>query len=436
MLNEIKNFFKDILNRPEVILIIIGLIMGIVMIFLVPPNEVPDERDQLLRACEVADGIFYNKVPAGETKYDSLFTFLAPRPENEFHFMSRYSPVMYVSSALGIKIGSLIFNDGLSVFYLGRFCNLISYILLCFFAIRLTPVFKYPFLFCALLPMALFEGMSYSADSFVNGFAFLLFAFLFKIIFEKKEFSKKDLIILTIFSVIAGLCKGHILLFPMILYLFLPSPAENFRFKNKYIYILPLILLSFVICFLWVFNNHVLINPSPTECYSTGIILTNPEKVIKIFIDSTLQKGLYYYFGTIGILGNPPCVHIAFIDYVAAFYIFIISLFVFGEKVCLKIRLSSLIIFFLFYVSLLYIMLIYWTNVNDLVIDGIQGRYFISALPFLFLLFSCPALKITNRFKNYFKIFMILFIMYLLIVSCYNMYEYFCLMGVGTYYFK
>ncbi len=434
-MSAIKTFLKNILNRPEIILVIIGLIMGSIMIFLVPPNEVPDERDQLLRACEVADGIFYNKVPASETKYDSLFTFLEPRPENEFHCMSGYSPVMYVSSALGIKIGSLIFNDGLSVFYFGRFCNLISYIFLCFLAIRLTPVFKYPFLFCALLPMALFEGMSFSADSFLNGFAFLFFAFLFKLIFEKKEFTKKDLIILTIFSVIAGLCKGHILLFPMILYLFLPRPAENFRFKNKFIYVIPLVFLSLLLCFLWIHNNHVMLNPNIEEYYDSNILFTEPLKVFQIFIDSIKENFSTYINGIIGVFGW-LCIYLSPWDYEGALLFFLFSLVVFGEKISLDIRLISLFVLFIFCFSLHYILLLTWTPVNSNIIISIQGRYFISVLPFLFLLFSCPALKISERFKNYFKIFMMLFIIYLLIASCYNMYEHFYLMSEENYYVK
>ncbi|MCD7878471.1 MAG: DUF2142 domain-containing protein, partial [Candidatus Gastranaerophilales bacterium] len=214
-MSAIKTFFKDILNHPEIILVIIGLIMGSIMLLITPPGEVPDEPCHLKRTAEVADGVFFS-LKAVATSYDDSFKTLMEKHNfdyplsNEFLSESRMSFIMYIPSALGIKAADLILHDTQVMFYFGRLFNLISYILLCFFAIKITPVFKYPFMFCALLPMALFEGMSVSADSFNNGFAFLFFAFIFKLIFEKKELTKKDFTILTIFTVIGAFCKGLI----------------------------------------------------------------------------------------------------------------------------------------------------------------------------------------------------------------------------------
>ena len=56
------NKLTKILNKPELLFAVIAFIFGSLMIFLVPPNEVPDEKAHILRSCEVASGIFYNKV--------------------------------------------------------------------------------------------------------------------------------------------------------------------------------------------------------------------------------------------------------------------------------------------------------------------------------------------------------------------------------------
>ena len=78
------------------------------------------------------------------------------------------------------------------------------------FAIRITPVFKWLFFFTALLPMSLYEGMSLSADSFNNAFAFLFFAYIFKLIFEKKELERQDYALLVSLSVLSAFTKGGI----------------------------------------------------------------------------------------------------------------------------------------------------------------------------------------------------------------------------------
>lgn len=204
------------LNHPEIIFAVFAFAFGILIIFLTPFNEVPDELTHYVRAKEVSQGKLYNKPPEKMTEAElSTSTY-------KFHGASGYSPLMYTASALGIKI----FPDNI---YAGRICNLLVWILLITVAIRITPVFKWLFMFTALLPMSIYEGMSYSADSFSNAFAFLFFAYIFKLIYQEKEFSyKKDLPLLSLFSTIGALSKGIIL--PLFLVPFIPIKKINFLY--------------------------------------------------------------------------------------------------------------------------------------------------------------------------------------------------------------
>lgn len=144
------------IKKPEFIFIIFSFIFGLIMMFVTPPYLVPDEAAHLMRACEVADGIMYNKAPAQNVECDRYIqkgmNFV--RPE-KMHQCTGYSPVMYTFSALGLKAGMLW--GGKVMFYLGRFANLLAWIILTALAIRITPVFKFPFLFAALMPMTLYE---------------------------------------------------------------------------------------------------------------------------------------------------------------------------------------------------------------------------------------------------------------------------------------
>lgn len=50
------------IRKPEFIFIIFAFIFGVIMMFITPPYLVPDENAHLMRACEVADGIFIIKL--------------------------------------------------------------------------------------------------------------------------------------------------------------------------------------------------------------------------------------------------------------------------------------------------------------------------------------------------------------------------------------
>ena len=148
MKNSIGNFFINILNHPEIIFAVIALFFGLRFLFLTPPNCVPDESSHIFRSCEIADGIFYSKEPVKITKYDKYFeSIISKRDSNNFHFASRNSAIMYLPTATAIKLGCKFLDNDKAIFYFGRLCNLLMYIILISIAIKITPIFKYPFLF-------------------------------------------------------------------------------------------------------------------------------------------------------------------------------------------------------------------------------------------------------------------------------------------------
>ena len=424
MKNNIGNLFINILNHPEIIFATIALFFGIRFLFLTPPGCVPDEPSHIYKSCEVANGIFYSKEPVKQTIYDKKLESIVPkRDSNNFHFASRYSPTMYLSSALGIKVSNYFSNDSKLIFYSGRFCNLLMYIILITIAIKITPVFKYPFLFSGLLPMALFEGMSYSADSFNTAFAFLFFAYLFKLIFSKKDLTNKEFFFLSFFSIIGAFCKG--LIYPIFLYFFIPFK------KNKFPYIISLIILTIFICYYWININPENINPLHKVIDSPLYIFQHPIDFIKISYYTTITDFYIYIKGLIGILGWLS-ITLPEDTYIMTIIVFVSMLIILNEKIKFSIKISSLLIFLIFYLSFLYIHLIYWTPINANIITGIQGRYFLSLLPLIFLFLSTNKIKFSEKYKYYFKAFIILFIIYLLNTTCNILHMYYHELGINV----
>lgn len=414
---------KYIIDNPCIIFVIIGLFFGSIMLFVTPPFEVPDERAHVMRACEVSNGILYNKVPAEETKYDKYFKNFFKREKENFHFASRNSAIMYIPSSLAIKIGSLFSKNSYFLFYFGRFLNLLAYIILCAFATKITPIYKYQFVYTALLPMALFMGMSYSADSYNNGFAFLFFAFIFKLIFEKKEISKKDFSVLTIFSIIGAFCKG--LIYPSYLYIFIHKK------QNQLPYLLILIVMSTLISFFWISINHKNLNTNFDVINNPLFMVEKPLKTIDLFVNTIKTNFIFFIKSTIGLLGVLS-IYLPKYLYSQYIFIFITMFFILGEKITKKIKLISFFLFVIFYLTILYSQLIYWNNIETTIIEGFQGRYLISLIPFLFLAFPTFNLNISENFKNLFKLFIICFIITSLYISCKVMYEYYYILGIRS----
>ncbi len=383
------------MKSPELIFIIFAFVFGIIMLFLTPKFQVPDEPAHFERAREVSVGILYNNPKQPASGY-------------QFHGASGYSPLLYLSSAAGVKLGSFA-GENVS-FYAGRLANLLIWIIMIAFAINITPVFKWMFVFCALLPMSLFEGMSYSADSFNNAFAFLFFAYLFKLIFEKNDLQAKELIVLTGMSILSAFTKGGI--YPIFLYAFLPMK------KHKYLFSIFCLILAFSLMTYWSSINYTFINPAADAPYNKYLLLHQPSDFLLKYARAIFYNLSYYIKGCIGILGWLSY-YFHNIVYLFTGLVFLSLFFVFPEpKIKNSFRLWAIFIIFLYTTILHLLIYITWTPVDFMKVTGVQGRYFISVLPFFFLLFAQSKQYFTEKFVKNYKIFIITYLFLFLLYAC------------------
>lgn len=398
------------IKKPEFIFIIFAFIFGLLFMFLTPYNKVPDEISHLRRACEVADGIFYSKTPVQSVKCDKyLEKEIAVERDGKVYPTSGYPPLLYAFPALGLNVGKLL--GGSVMFYLARIFNLFAWIAMIALAIRITPVFKYLFLFAALLPMSLFEGMSVSADSFNNAFAFLFFAFVFKLIYDKQELNKKDYILLSIMTILSAFTKGSV--YQVFLFFFLPLK------KHRYTFAILSICAAFLLSYLWASTNTPFINTDGANPeYHKYLLLHNPLDFVQKYIKTLVLMFTYYIKGCIGILGwlnlrlNP-------IAYILTSVIFMFSfLFIPEKKITNLQRVTAFCVFLIFTTIFHIIEYIVWTPPEIAKITGVQGRYFISMLPLIFMIFAQPKAYFSEKVRKYFKITLIVFVGMLLFYTC------------------
>lgn len=410
------NNIENILKKPEIIFVIIALFFGLLFSVLTPPTKVADENAHLLRSAEVSSGIFYNKIPAQKVYYDKYFTKLIIRSSGQ-HQATSYSPVLYSIPALAIKIGSLFTENGLFLFYFARFLNMIFWITLTAMAIKITPVFKWLFFFAALLPMTVFEGMSLAADSFNTAFAFLFFAYIFKLIYDSQELKKSDYVKLSLMSILSAFTKGTI--YPIFLFIFLPIK------KHKYFFAFSCFAIAFALMTWWKSINMTFIFPESNPELHRHLLVSAPLEFVKISARTIIDYSDFYLNNLIGILG---WLDIRFKDivYVLTTIVFALCCLILPEpKIKKSQRILAAAAWIIFTVLLLIMYYIIWTVPGDTHIQGIQGRYFTPILPFLFILFTTNKPLFNTKIQNYFKLFTIIFLIAVLIYASTQIYNHY-----------
>lgn len=191
--------FKIFIKKPENFFITFSSIFGLILVFLVPPMQAPDEQTHFYQAYAVSnlnfvpDKLEYNGVVHfGAELPESVFTAaevfrssVAGIPDAKFdpHLLRQYikqplnpsttdhqasgvgyAPTVYIPQAIGITVGKIFNSSPLIMIWLGRLMNLAAWVLIIYFAIRMLPFAKWAMVVLALNPMTVFLSASLSAD--------------------------------------------------------------------------------------------------------------------------------------------------------------------------------------------------------------------------------------------------------------------------------
>jgi uncharacterized membrane protein len=197
-----------------VLFVSLGLVIGLLYAFVMPPLQVPDEICHFARLYSVSQGICIASpdidIPKSFAQLNEQFPGWIEThrkistaelwsaldvPSNEsvmagngrqrsldgFINQNLYPCLPYVPTAVVLSAGRHLGLSPLGLMYLSRVGNLALYLALTFFALRLLPDFRL-LLFCvALMPMAMHQAASASADSAGFGLTFLLCAYVFRL---------------------------------------------------------------------------------------------------------------------------------------------------------------------------------------------------------------------------------------------------------------
>ena len=436
--------------------LILGFLFGCLFIYVIPPFQSPDEDSHFKKSYAISEGQFYAssdgkiaglKIP--DTMQDYIGDKLSMMGERDLKYSysdfyydqflssdfshhtlrevstSKTTPFAHLIPATGIlcsKIISPLFISGEPttsfMLYFARFFSLISYLIIGYFALKLTPLFKKSMATILLLPMSLFLASMVTYDNLLIPISLLAVSCMLKLIYDKKEMFDKSYFIL--FCIIGYLLLNIKVVYFPLLVLLLFVPKEKFQSHDQkekiktYVKIVGIIIL---LTLLFKLPNYFLDVEANSTLASNQLnfILGHPFDYLKILllnIFHQLRIQLCWMVGTFGLLDTslPPLfILLSLINLIVTFVTDAIH-----EKIKISLYPKIVIggVFILSIVGMYTAMYIGWTPqvlgvVGGDQITGIQGRYFLPLLICIPILFSNKIFdknkKILQFSKNYFN---------------------------------
>lgn len=425
----------------------IAIILGIVLVIFSPPMTVPDENTHFLNAYTIADGqIFPQNIDGQMGKYipseiknfvvDNNSKFRGIDGEKysfkEYYFNSHLeyqkgekvfgeywgqeiNPISYIFSSIGMVVGKVLLpakqESPFNLLLFGRIFNLLFYIVAMYFAIKITPYYKNTMFLLALMPMSIYLGASLSYDALLIPSTFLLFAYILKLR-QSDEIVLKDIIVVC--SIVFLLFSVKQAYAPLVLILF-SIPSKHFGEKKRYYKIIGIV---GVICISALMINQInnISSLNIEEIVNENVNLQGKYVnshlgiMVPIILKSFIHYKSFYISGFIGILGqldtNLP------IPLLIIFSLILIIVMIIDSceaaNITIKFKLLGILAIIIFVYFSFRTMYIKWTPLVEPIygetVSGIQGRYFIPIIPFVFVIFANKLFvkyKITNKLISY-----------------------------------
>jgi|GEM_PF-1226208 len=440
-----NNSFSSILTnklKPEWLFLILGVVFGLYFVFVNPPWQSNDEDRHFVHSYFIAKGYILpeqgdNKIggiiPANVVEVPQKFQGirfsetmkisksklkeLEDIPLNSFNrqffhdHLYNYNAVGYIPNTIGILLGQVINENPVWLNWWGRIGGLAFYLIIIFFAIKFTPVFKNVLMLYGLTPMTLYQGSSVTYDVLSISLTFLFFALVLKYAFERDSYvTWRELLFLIIILLIHRYSKDG---YPLIPFLIFIIPASKFKIKlgSLYIYILLFlfcIILYYIPGLTWgkllaaqgyhleknlALHKDLLKNQSLNIAFQ----MQNPGNIISNIFGNINYFRQEWTGGTIGRFGYSYTLLPDWFFFIHGLVLISVA-FLDGKKDIVVRVWQKSIVFIVGFGSIIgIIMMSYFISpVGANMIFGLQGRYFVHAIPILLFLVYNNKFEIPN----------------------------------------
>lgn len=401
--------------RASVTFLVLGSIIGLTMVVVTPPFQVPDEDAHFFRAYQTSTfnlklekrgnrvgadlpgsiwGTWelFKGIPLNPSrKVDaSLYARAMSLNGNDRVFCSPilpYTPVVYAAQAAGMLVGRAAGAPPIISFYLARIMNLALFLLMITCAIRWMPVMRWGLALLALMPMTMYLAASLSADTATIGISILMIAFILNCAAGEGRLTVRDILFLFAGTLLLALVKqGYSPL--IVLALLIPANRFGSRLRKGFIIGGMLALAAAIgIGCIAAMHNYTWGLPGSDSSEQLRFIVAHPLHYLGILFRVPFRAS---YFGSF--IGWFGWLETRLPLWIIVPYGLMLLAVPLAERRSFHLSTRQRLLtgaLFVFIVALVFTtQLLSFTPVGKMSIDGVQGRYFIPMSPLLLLLFN------------------------------------------------
>lgn len=307
--------------------------------------------------------------------------------------------LLYAPAVLGICVARVLHLGTVPMLLLARYLNLLVFALFVWVGIRCLPWGKMTLFVLALLPVNLQQCTSFSHDAMVHGILFFYCCLCLREIFSEERINGQQMMLLQLSALFLVYCKNGSYLPLCFLPLLIPVVRYGGR-REKCIgsvAFLGVPLLAFGMKHIQMVSGMMTMTAATSVVstgdgsaylsgYTLGYFLKEPLKLVYMLINTVLDKGGFYLESLVGYkLGWVEIETSMLVVFLFWFLLFLSILEVQGEQVQIKAgQRTWMILLCLFSAGLVLLgMLLSWTPMGHVSIEGVQGRYFLPFLPIL-----------------------------------------------------
>lgn len=234
-------------NNREKVYIILMFIWGVLLMFLIPTWQTPDESTHLSIIGESLNNSNFSKllteniaIESGRMEFNpsqkmNINEQIAAMFEKPDYSKSEVLPkginldiIKHLPATLGMIIAILIELPAYWVLQFGELFSLIFYVSICYYSLKLMPIKRELFALVMILPMAMQQAGSISYDAVVLPLSYLFISYIFYLKYVKDKIVLKDVLFLLVCWVVITYIKVP---YVFIICLVLILPLDKFCVK-------------------------------------------------------------------------------------------------------------------------------------------------------------------------------------------------------------
>ena len=420
-------------NNLNIEICAIGIVgmLGIVFALYVPTEYTYDEESHYIRAYNVAihNWIYdYDEVEEYPVSVEMLhgMTWISDNYEDYCNYIDDmnqyrlnqtelkivntpqvvYTPLPYIASGIGVKIAKILDFSIVRSVQMARLGNVLLYVLMAFFAIKIMPKKKLLLLFYYAMPINVFLASSLGTDYLINGLVGLALAIIYYVKNSENRMSLQMYVLLLLILCSIPCAKSTYA--PMILLIGTLREEElpkNIKVVHNYLVAIILMFLMFTITYLYGSRYGISLwnRENVDSAQQISYIIHNPVNAFGVFLKATwdyAESNILRKYVSFAYLGNVEDLY--YYEISGLLLLTIVKEKEVADNRLLKLKACNWICMFLSilgcYALSMLALYVTFTTIGADYVDGFQGRYCISlAIIFYFCMEYCGKIKLEMK---------------------------------------